>query len=188
MRSFSLVNATDEDLLEQLQSGVADALEVLFNRHYRLVFSVVHRILRDSGEAEDLMQEVFLDVYRNAGKFDPARGCVKTWILLDAKHRSINRLKYLKLRGHYDERSDFEPFVGPNVPALADYQLSIKRGLDQLNERERRVIEQVCFEGLVLKEVANRTGQPLPNVRNYYYRGLRKLRAILCLGIANAKL
>jgi len=188
MKSFSLVDATDEDVLEELRGGVADALAVLFNRHYRLVVSVAHRILRDSGEAEDLMQEVFLNVYRNAGNFDPARGSVKTWILLDAKHRSINRWKYLKLRGHYDECSAYEPPDPCNAPGFADYQASIRRGLDQLTENERRVIEQVCFEGLVLKEVAERTGKPLPNIRNYYYRGLRKLRVVLGLGTANAKL
>jgi RNA polymerase sigma-70 factor, ECF subfamily len=187
MRSFHLVNLTDEDLLERLRSGVADALAVLFDRHYRLVFSVAHRILRDSGEAEDLMQEVFLEVYRDADKFDPARGSVKNWILQYAKHRSLNRWKYLKLRGHYDERSDYEPAEPSHWASLADWQSSIRRSLDQLSENERRVIEQVCFEGLVLKEVADRTGEPLPNVRNYYYRGLKKLRVVLGLGTANAK-
>jgi RNA polymerase sigma-70 factor (ECF subfamily) len=172
--------------LQQLQSGVADALAVLFDRHYRLVFSVAHRILRDSGEAEDLMQEVFLDVYRDADKYDPARGGVKNWILQYARHRSINRWKYLKLRGHYDERSAYEPADAFHSPALADWRSSIRRSLDQLSENERRVIEQVYFEGLVLKEVADRTGEPLPNVRNYYYRGLKKLRVVLGLGAANA--
>jgi RNA polymerase sigma-70 factor, ECF subfamily len=187
MRSFPLVNETDEDLLDQLRSGVADALAVLFDRHYRLVFSVAHRILRDSGEAEDLMQEVFLEVYRDADKFDPARGSAKNWILQYARHRSINRWKYLNLRGHYDERSPVEPSSPSYAPNLAEYQSSIRRSLDQLSENERRVIEQVCFEGLVLKEVADRTGEPLPNVRNYYYRGLRKLRVVLGLGTANAR-
>jgi RNA polymerase sigma-70 factor, ECF subfamily len=187
MRSFYLVDLTDEGLLQQLQCGVADALAVLFDRHYRLVFSMAHRILRDSGEAEDLMQEVFLEVYRDAGKFDPARGSVKTWILQRAKHQSLNRWKYLKLRGHYDERSVYEPAEPCNAPSLADWQSSIRRSLDQLSENERRVIEQVCFEGLVLKEVADRTREPLPNIRNYYYRGLKKLRVVLGLGTANAR-
>ena len=187
MRPLHLVNATDEDLLLQLRRGEADALAVLFDRYYRTVFSLAHRILRDSGEAEDLMQEVFLEVYRDVDKFDPARGSVKNWILQYANHRSLNRLKYLKLRGHYDERSDYEPSDLAQSPGFADYQTSIRRSLDQLTENERRVIEQVCFEGLVLKEVADRTGVPLPNVRNYYYRGLRKLRVVLGLETANAR-
>jgi RNA polymerase sigma-70 factor (ECF subfamily) len=165
---------------------MGDALAVLFDRHYRLVFSVAQRILRDRGEAEDLMQEVFLEVYREAGKFDPARGSVKTWILQYAYHRSLNRRKYLKLRGHYHESKvvNGEPADHAHV-SFSDWQSAIRRGMDQLSENERRVIEQVCFEGLVLKEVAERTGEPLPNVRNYYYRGLRKLR--LGLGLGNGQ-
>ena len=110
MRSFTLVNATDEDLLEQLRSGVADALAVLFDRHCPLVFSVAHRILQDSGEAEDLMQEVFLEIYRDAGKFDPARGSVKDWILQYASDRSLNRYRYPKVSRHSNERvAAYEP-------------------------------------------------------------------------------
>ena len=187
MGSLHLVNRTDEDLLEQLQIGVADALAVLFDRYYRQVFSVAHRILRDRGESEDLMQEVFLEVYRDADKFDPARGSVKNWILQYANHRSLNRLKYLELRGHYHERSAYEPSDASGASGFADYQASIERSLDQLSENERRVIEQVCFEGLYLKEVAARMGAPLPNVRNYYYRGVRKLRVVLGLETANAR-
>jgi RNA polymerase sigma-70 factor (ECF subfamily) len=187
MRSLHLKNATDEDLLLQLRSGLDDALAGLFDRYYRQVFSVAHRILRDSGEAEDLMQEVFLEIYRDADKFDPARGSVKNWLLQYANHRSLNRLKYLKLRGHYDERADYETSDLSQSPSFADYRTSIRSSLNQLSENERRVIEQVCFEGLVLKEVADRTGVPLPNVRNYYYRGLRKLRVVLGLGTGNAR-
>jgi RNA polymerase sigma-70 factor (ECF subfamily) len=96
-----LSTLSDEDLLEELANGGDDALAVLFDRHYRQVFSAAHRVLRDSGEAEDLMQEVFLGVYRDARKFDAGRGSVKNWMLQYTYHRSLNRLKYLKLRGHY---------------------------------------------------------------------------------------
>jgi len=189
MGSFNLQDATDEELLLQLLAGTPDALDVLFNRHYRHVFSVARRILRDSGEAEDLMQEVFLDVYRDAGKFDPARGKVKTWILQYAYHRSHNRWKYLNLRGHYDGRSATPVSEPCEMPGFADKWSSIGYGMDHLSKNERLVIEQVCLQGLVLKEVADRTGQPLVNVRNYYYRGLSKLRAVmgLAMGTANAK-
>jgi RNA polymerase sigma-70 factor, ECF subfamily len=185
VRSGQLENATDEDLLRQLQGGVADALAILFNRHYRLVFGVARRILRDSGEAEDLMQEVFLEVFRDAHKFDPARGSVKTWILQYAYHRSINRWNYLQLRGHYDERSTDGISDGGIAPGSYDLQ-SIVRSLEHLSKNERRVIEQVHFEGLVLAEVAERTGQPLANIRNYYYRGLKRLRVVLGLGLGTA--
>jgi RNA polymerase sigma-70 factor (ECF subfamily) len=185
MRSVKLEDATDVDLLHQLRGGVADALAILFKRHYRQVFGVARRILRDSGEAEDLMQDVFLEVFRDAEKFDPARGSVKTWIMQYAYHRSLNRWKYLELRGHYDERSANGVSEGHQAPSVADRQ-SLALCLEQLSENERRVIEQVYFEGLVLTEVADRTGQPLANIRNYYYRGIKRLRIVLGLGLGTA--
>ena len=110
MRSFQGGNVSDEDLLMQLRSGQTDALAVLFDRHCREVFSVGHSILQDCGEAEDLMQEVFLEVFRDAGKFDPARGSVETWILQYATDRSLNRWQHLKLRGLSDQRAAaYEP-------------------------------------------------------------------------------
>ena len=96
---------SDEALLQQLRSGTTGALTVLFDRHYRQVFSLAHRILRDSAEAEDVMHEVFLEVYREAGKFDPACGSVKAWILRCASQRCLSRRHDLNLRDRSDERA-----------------------------------------------------------------------------------
>jgi RNA polymerase sigma-70 factor (ECF subfamily) len=90
MRVFHLGNVSDEDLLRQLRNGATDALAILFDRHYRQVFSVAHGILRNRAAAEDVMQAVFLEVYRDAGRFDPTRGSVKNWLLRCASHRSLN--------------------------------------------------------------------------------------------------
>ena len=89
---------TDEELMEELKRGRQEALGLLFDRYYRLVFSVALKILRDRGEAEDLMQEVFIEIYRRIEVFNPAKGSAKTWILQYAYHRSLNRQKYLALR------------------------------------------------------------------------------------------
>ena len=77
---------------------------VHFDRHWRQVYSVAHCILRDRAGAEDVMQEVFLEVYQDAGKFDPAAGIVKRWILQCASQRSLNRCQDLTLSGRSDER------------------------------------------------------------------------------------
>jgi RNA polymerase sigma-70 factor, ECF subfamily len=76
-----LAHLSDEVLITRLLDGYPDALTVLFNRYYRMVLSVALRILRDAGEAEDLMQSVFLGIFRSAKEFDPTRGTVKIWIL-----------------------------------------------------------------------------------------------------------
>ena len=91
--------------MQQLRNGATDALEVLFDRHWRQVFRVADRILRDRAEAEDVMQEVFLEVYQDTGKFDPAGGSVKRWILQCASQRSLNRWQDLTLSGCSDERA-----------------------------------------------------------------------------------
>src|SRR5437762_2245044 len=81
-------NMSDEDTMEQLRNGHPDALPILFDRFHRLVLKVALRILRDRGEAEDVMQDIFLEIYNKADQFDPARGSTKTWILQYAYHRS----------------------------------------------------------------------------------------------------
>ena len=84
--------------MEQLREGHPDALPSLFNRFYRLVLKIALRILRDPGEAEDVMQEVFFEIFNKAAQFDPAKGSTKTWIVQYAYHRSLSRRQYLSLR------------------------------------------------------------------------------------------
>jgi RNA polymerase sigma-70 factor, ECF subfamily len=179
MRSSRLLSLTDEDLVCEFRRGVDEALAVLFDRHHRQVFRVARRVLRDSGEAEDLIQEIYLQFYKDAEKFDASRGTVKNWMLHNTYNRSLNRLKYLQIRGHYDEPAPGRPQPRSHARSMPDDHASIRRSLDQLSKNERYVIEGVCFEGLRLREVAERRGQPLTSVRNYYYRGIRKLRTIL---------
>jgi RNA polymerase sigma-70 factor, ECF subfamily len=81
----------DEELMAHLQAGHGDALAVLFDRYHRLVLSIALKIVRDLAEAEDVTQNVFLEIFRSVAQFDPARGTTKTWVLQYAYHRSINR-------------------------------------------------------------------------------------------------
>jgi RNA polymerase sigma-70 factor (ECF subfamily) len=184
---LTLQKSSDEELMEHLRQGQKDALSVLFDRHYRLVFSVAIRILRDHGEAEDLMQEVFLDILRKVDQFDPAKGSAKTWILQYAYHRSLNRQKYLNLRSFYDGKGGEEPVEWDmshasktwNGLTYTDWAFMIEKGLASLTERERNTINMAYFEGMLLKEIADQLNEPLANVRNHYYRGLKKLREFL---------
>src|ERR1041385_9513241 len=99
-----MLSLSDEGVMEQLRQGHPDALLNLFDRFYRPVLSVALRILRDRGEAEDLMQDVFFEIFNKADQFDPAKGSPKTWILQYAYHRSFSRRQYLALRNFYDRR------------------------------------------------------------------------------------
>lgn len=90
-----------------VQRGDGDAFAVLFDRYNRLVLTVAVKILRDAAEAQEVTQNVFLEFYRSAKRFDPARGTLKVWLLQFAYHRSINRRNYLLLRQFYN-RPDLE--------------------------------------------------------------------------------
>ena len=178
---------TDDDVMERLRQGHPDALPILFDRYYRLVLKVALRILRDPGEAEDLMQDVFFEIFNKAAQFDPAKGSAKTWILQYAYHRSLSRRQYLALRNFYDRqrKTEYEvsQFNSPEVSwrglTFQDCRRVIAQGLATLNEKQRKTLELVCFQGLLLSEIAARTKESLPNVRHHYYRGLAELRKFL---------
>ena len=177
-----------------VQEGCSDALANLFERHYRLVFRTAAGIVRDRSEAEDVMQDVFLEIYRDAAKFDPMRGKFRTWLLQYAYHRSLNRRKYLATRGFYEQTDARERVADISGDrrhrdglSRNDWASSLNKGLLSLKPKERQAIELVCYEGLLLREIAETLRDSLPNVRNHYYRGLKKLRGFLeCAGNASA--
>src|SRR5277367_6136200 len=98
-----LKGLNDAELMAHLKGGCNDALAVLFDRYYRLVLSIALKIVRDPGEAEDVMQTVFLEIFRSVAQFDPAKGTTKVWILQYAYHRAINRKQHLNARKFYSQ-------------------------------------------------------------------------------------
>jgi RNA polymerase sigma-70 factor, ECF subfamily len=185
-QSPGLVRLSDEGIMAEIQAGNGDAFTVLFDRYHRLVLVTALRIVRDVAEAEEVTQSVFLEIYRAAGQFDPARGSLKVWLLQFAYHRSINRRNYLALRQFYDRRDIQEAVHWEQgetaVPRLASQEAAclVDETLSILNEPQRRTIRMVFFEGMTLKDVAARTAESLSNVRNHYYRGLDRLRHRFC--------
>src|SRR2546425_6972343 len=183
-------NLSDEDVMEQLCQGHPEALPTLFDRFYRLVLKIALRILRDPGEAEDLMQDVFFEIFNKAAQFDPAKGSPKTWILQYAYHRSLSRRQYLALRNFYARHqiSEHEVSESNSVDVswrgltFQEWRRVIEQGLATLPEKQRKTLELACFQGLLLSEIAGRTKESLPNVRHHYYRGLEGLRKFLQAG------
>jgi RNA polymerase sigma-70 factor (ECF subfamily) len=102
-----LSNLADEELMLRVTSGWQDALSVLFDRYHRLVFSVALRIVRDPGEAEEVVQTVYLDIFRAAANFDPRKGIFKVWILQYAYHRALHRKRHL-VANHFYRWDDLE--------------------------------------------------------------------------------
>lgn len=174
---------SDEQLLAALKSRDREALAELFHRYSRLAFSIGFRILRDAGEAEEIVQEVFLFLYQRAELFDEKKGGAKAWLVQVAYHRSLDRKEYLHRRNFY---------FGTDVGSLADtltgqedlerdlaLKLSrerLKEAFQGLSERQRLTLELFFFEELDFREIAAHLDESLENVRHHYYRGLQKLR------------
>jgi RNA polymerase sigma-70 factor, ECF subfamily len=177
----------DDELMGQLQAGQGDALAVLFDRYHRLVLSIALKIVRDRGEAEDVLQNVFLEIFRAAAQFDPSKGTTKTWILQYAYHRSLNRRQQLTARHFYQETNiedHLETHASQSGSLLGKFSHSelahlLRQGLARLNRQQRRVLELANYDGLSMGEIADKTGDSVSNVRHYYYRGLKKLRTVI---------
>jgi RNA polymerase sigma-70 factor (ECF subfamily) len=130
---------------------------------------------------------VFFEVFNKSAQFDPAKGSVKTWLLQYAYHRSLSRRQYLAHRSFYDWRRISEREVSEAISldvswrglTFDEWRRVIEQGLATLNEKQRKTIELVCFDGLLLSEIGERTKESLANVRHHYYRGLEGLRKFL---------
>jgi RNA polymerase sigma-70 factor (ECF subfamily) len=178
-----LTGLSDEQLMEQLKEGRHDGLAILFDRYHRLVFSIALKIVRDRGEAEDIMQTVFLEIFRAVTQFDSSKGTTKVWLLQYAYHRAISRKEYLNVRSHYHQEE--LSGVANNLPErnFARGKLTpletehlLQKGLAMLSAPQRQVIQLASFEGLSMNEIAVQMQESAVNVRNHYYRGLRRLR------------
>lgn len=169
---------SDEYLLARLLNGDHDALAVLFDRYHRLIFSIAVRIVRDEGEAEEVVQTVFLNIFQSAANFDPLKGTLKVWMLQYAYHRAINRRRNLSSQGIYlwDElNASHERSQSPEVETIRLCQ----QVLMQLKPLQREVLELTYLEGYTAEEIANRQNRSAGIVRHDLYRGLAKLRRSL---------
>lgn len=174
---------SDELLLAQVCEGSREALSLLFRRHARAVRNIACRILRDTAEAEDLCQEVFLLLFQKARCFDSSRGKASSWIVQIAYHRAMNRRQYLAHRHHYNAQEFNEEQIHVRRPPLSIDELAAKNLLsrlrEQLSEEQRQTLMLHFFEGYSLREIAEKTNQKLGNVRHHFYRGLERIRSIL---------
>jgi RNA polymerase sigma-70 factor, ECF subfamily len=183
--------SSDEQLLLQIQGGSSEALARLFRRYARAVRDVAYRILRDEGEADDLVQDVFLFIFRKASLYSAARGKAASWIIHVAYHRAFDRRRYLKTRQFYakqdlnDSRAAHLGDLRKQIP-LHDRSIEGTLGREvagrmtsYLTAEQQVTIQLFFFEGYTLKEIAGLTGRSLVNVRSYYYRGLERLRKFI---------
>jgi RNA polymerase sigma-70 factor (ECF subfamily) len=180
---------SDESLAENLQNGDADALTVLFERYGPRLYGVARRILRNDAEAEDAVQQIFLDVFRSIQQFDPEKGAFKNWLFMFGYQRIFNCRRSLMANRFFDT-DQFDELL-PGLTRETEHSLSftlaeaavlIEQVLGSLHPRQRRTIELVYCEGLTAEEISVRTGETVRVVRHNLYRGLEKLRKAVCAG------
>lgn len=190
-----LQQASDPDLVRRLMAGNHDAFAVIVDRYQRLVLSVALRIVKDEGEAEDVVQTVFLDTFNKLEQFDPARGTLKVWLLQYAYSRSINRRRYLEQRQFYSklQLNDVDPSLFAagtsrwNGCSAPDVARLVGQALGSLKPEQQTAIRLIYFEGLTLEEAAGKAGDTIPAMRHHYYRGLTRLRELVSASSAERR-
>jgi RNA polymerase sigma-70 factor (ECF subfamily) len=174
-------NLSDEQLMQFLKCGRQDALTVLFDRYHHLVFSIALRIVRDPGEAEEVVQIVFLDIFRTAANFDARKGILKGWLLQFAHHGALHRKRHL-VANHFYRWEELEAVLesGASVPLAGESPEVMRLAeemLGKLKPRQRAVLELTYYEGLTAEEIADRLAESVHAIRHDLYRGLAALRS-----------
>jgi len=173
---------TDPALVARIEARDADALALLYDRHSARLMGLAQRILGVSGEAEEVLQEVFLFVWRSAHTFDAARGSVLAWLLVATRSRAIDRLRARRpaSRGELKRLDDVPETASPldveSDSVSREWEAVCRAAIGELPAEQRRVLELAYFEGLTHVEIAERTSTPLGTVKTRVRLGLMKLR------------
>lgn len=185
LRSVADDEGADLDaLVGQVASGDVAAFERLYDDATAAVFGLARRLVRDQVHAEDITQEVFVEVWRKAGRFDPHKGRARTWILTVAHRRAVDAVRQSEARRRGDGRAATRrsvPEDGPADLAVAGEERSrVHECLRALTDLQRESVQLAYFDGYTYQEVAAMLERPLSTVKTRMRNGLIRLRE--CLG------
>lgn len=180
--AIALRIAGDGDLARRLKSRDQSAMGEMYDRYGRLAFSLIVRIVRNEGIAEDLVQETFLRVWNRSASFDEEKGALAPWVLAVARNRAIDYVRSLEARETRNSM-ELDKLERPGVCAVVDdafLQVDrvclLKTAFDKLPPNQRMVLELAYFEGMSQPEMAERMKQPLGTVKTWVRTALRSLR------------
>lgn len=178
--------AADRALLQQVALGSGVAMRQVYARCAARAFAVMLRLLPSRADAEEVLQEAFLEVWRRARDFDPDRGGLETWVSTIARTRAIDRLRSMGTAARVAEGAAHHPPPTSAMPPAPDEVTShgqdrvrVRRAMMTLPPEQREVVELAYFEGLSQREIAARTGDPLGTVKTRARLALEKLAALL---------
>jgi RNA polymerase sigma-70 factor (ECF subfamily) len=168
-----------DSLLERVARGDADAVQALLDRYGALVWSMVRGRV-DASLAEDVVQEVFVELWKHAARFDPSQGSESTFIATIARRRLIDHQRKVGRRPEAEELDvDLEEEPELDTVELSDEARRAAEAIAQLDPNQRRVLELSLVEGLTQTQIAARTKMPLGTVKSHSRRGLERVRAML---------
>ena len=177
---------SEAEMIRATARGDEHQFAALYDRFGAILFGLLLRILGDRAEAEDALQDVFLQIWQKASAFDEERGTAFTWLVTLARSRAIDRLRSSKVR----QRASLEAMRAEDdgnraVADAADYAIlseqseMVRQALLEIPEEQRRTLLLAYFEGLSQSEIAERTGEPLGTIKTRARAGLKKLRELL---------
>jgi len=172
---------SDEELLEAVAQSSEPALGELYDRFGRVAYGLALRVLRDQALAEDAVQDAFLQVWRSAERFDPARAKASTWVLTFVHRRAVDLVRREERRRTEPVESAPEPAqpgADEDVEARSKRQI-VQDALRRLPKEQRQAIELAYYGGLTQSELAERLGQPLGTIKSRMFAGLQQLRGLL---------
>jgi RNA polymerase sigma-70 factor (ECF subfamily) len=183
--SLSALNsASDEALMKAITARKQLALRELYNRYGKTLKAVVTHVVHEDAEADDVLQEIFLQIWKDASHYSPQAGKPLGWVVTLARRRAIDRLRrrqaYCRAKDRFETHIEQQPETWKNNRIdgdliRADLRRFLNRQLETLPEYQREAIELSFFEGLSHREIAARTGTPLGTVKTRLELGLRKL-------------
>jgi len=174
----------DRAVLARISNGELNALDELYERYKTMAYSIAYRITDDASLAEDVVQDAYLGVWRNAARYIEGRGSVKTWLLSIVHHRAIDAIRRRRPTTELPERDDVPPAtltlpdVWGEVAANLDAE-TVRTALSALTDVQREAIELAYFGGLTQVEIAEQTSTPLGTVKSRMRLGLLAMRRAL---------
>lgn len=171
---------TDWSLLEKVTRKDETALSKLYDRYSGLVYSEAKRIVRDAGAAEEILQDLFYQVWRTAEQFDASRGSFCGWLLVAARNRAISRLRKKNYTGEDSEKNKVDLKTNLETSLLQSLLMQkVRSVMGSLPEGQREAVECAYFEGLTHAEIAEKTGQPLGTIKTRIRTAMDTLKQVL---------
>lgn len=171
--------------VSQIRQGNSQALSDLYDEASPLVFSIALRILDNRADAEEVTVDVFTQVWKNAGTWSSERGSVTSWLVLLARSRALDKLRWRRSRTRLEEPSEILEFSGPALAsgevaaAAAEHRERVQFAMKALNDAQRRALDLAFFAGLTHQEIAERLNEPLGTIKSRIRSAMLKMKEVM---------